>query len=439
MNHPGNPMFSYRSRLRFPSHPRSLGARIPGALFFAFLGFMVLPASAADWTQWRGPDHDGVSRETGLLSSWPEGGPGLLWKTEDMGVGYSNISFAGNRIYSMGDNGDSCFLYAIDAKNGKGVWGLKVGQAGGNYKGPRCTPATDGKLVFALGQFGDFVCADAKNGKLLWKGNVEKELGGRVMSGWNFSMSPVIDGNQVVLPIGGDGGTVIALERSEKGPKILWRSKEITDAAAYTSLVPITLGGVRQYLLLTEHRLAGIAAKDGKLLWQIDCPGRTAVCSDPAFWMENDNTCYVFASCAYNVGARGFKLSADGGRFNVEEIYSDQKLQSHHGGIVQLGGNFYLLTQRELVCVDPKTGQTRWNNRSVGKGSIFSIDGKLIVRGEAGDGTVALVDVNPDAYVEHGRFDQPERTSANSWTYPIVFNGRLYLRDQHLLLCYEVK
>jgi outer membrane protein assembly factor BamB len=412
-------------------------------IFFVFSLLLLTSATltAADWNQWRGPDHDGISRETGLSSKWSESGPKLLWRNDALGVGYSNFSFSDNMIFSMGDRGDSCFLFALDAKSGKEIWNLKIGKAGGGggYHGPRGTPATDGKFVFALGQFGDFVCANAKTGQLIWKGNVETELGGKVMSGWSFSMSPVIDENQIVLPIGGEQGTVIALERNEKGLKIRWRSKEVTDAAAYNSVVPITLGGTRQYLIFTDKRVAGLEAKTGQLLWQASCPGKVAVCSDPTYWQDGEDSCYVIAASAYKTGARGFKISGKGKNFDAEELYYEQKLENHHGGIVQVGGHFYLLTQRELVCVDPKTGKTLWSNRSVGKGSILAVDNKLIVRSESGDGEVALVEVSPNEYKELARFSQPDRTDKNSWTYPTVFNGKLYIRDQNLLLCYEVK
>ena len=412
---------------------------MPRIVAFLLVVFFSSSIYAADLLQWRGPNHDGVSPETGLLKSWPEGGPKLLWRSENLGDGYSNLVFHDGKIYSMGDNNGSCYLFALDAKNGDGIWAVKVGAAGGNYEGPRCTPATDGKLIFAIGQFGDFVCVDAAKGELLWSVNVVSEYGGKYMSNWNFSMSPIIDGNRVVVPIGGNGGTVIAFEKSDKGPNILWRSADFSDEAAYTSVVPMTIGGKKQYVTLTAQRIVGLDPENGKVLWQAPFPGRVAVCSDPVYWMENDDTCYIMAACAYNVGAHGYKVTAKDGNFNAEEIYVVQALQSHHGGIVHVDGHFYLLTQRDLSCVDPKTGNILWNDRSVGKGSIMAVDGKLIVRSEGRDGTVALVEATPEAYKEISRFNQPDRSRQNSWTYPIVYEGRLYLRDQNLLLCYEVK
>lgn len=418
--------------------------------FFTFLLlFIATPIFAADWKQWRGPMQDGVSTETGLLESWPENGPELLWKTEILGAGYSNMSFHENMIFSMGDREGGCYLFAMNIENGKELWRLRVGDSGSNkgntFPGPRCTPATDGNLVFAIGQFGDFVCAEAATGKELWRINVASRLGGNVTQGndsginWGFSISPIIDKNKVVLPIGGKDGTLIAFEKNPKEPKILWRSKDLTEGAAYTSIVPITLGGKRQYVLLTMEAISGIDPDSGNVLWTAAYPGKVAICSDPVCWNENENVCYLMAASGYGVGGFGYKVAFENGKYTVEQIWEQKRLESHHGGIVQLGGHFYLLTQRELTCVDPKTGNALWSNRSVGKGSIFAVDGKLIVRSEGPAGTLALVEASPSAYKEISRFEQPDRSNKNSWTYPIVYDGKMYIRDQNVLLCYKVK
>ncbi|MDR0869695.1 MAG: PQQ-like beta-propeller repeat protein [Planctomycetaceae bacterium] len=408
-------------------------------LFACTVLLIAVSSFAADWGQWRGPDHTGISGETGLLPKWADGGPKLLWKVQDLGAGYSNLAFSGGKIFSQGDFDGESVLYALDEKTGKELWSLAVGEAGGGggYQGPRSTPATDGKLVFAMGQFGEFVCADV-NGEPLWKVNTQKKYGTRVMSMWSFAMSPIIEDSLVIIPFGGKDGTVAAFEKNGKEAKLVWQSTEIKEPAAYTSVVPLTFGGIRQCLVFTEKVVAGLDVKTGKVLWQADCPGRTAICSDPAYDIDGD-VLYLIASSAYGTGARGFKVSAANGTFKAEQIYEDKTLQSHHGGIVQVGGYFYLLTQRELVCVEPKSGEVKWKDRSVGKGSVMSADGKLILRSESGDGVVALVDPSPDGYKEISRFSQPDRSGKNSWTYPTVYDGKLYIRDQGLLLCYEIK
>lgn len=418
-------------------------------MFSLLFLFWVCSANAAEWKQWRGPNHDGVSTETDLLDAWGAAGPELCWKVEHLGGGFSNLSFSDNRIFSLGDREEGCVLYALEQSSGKEIWTLRIGPAGaspGNsFSGPRCTPATDGHLVFALGQFGDFVCADAQTGKECWRVNVAEKYGGFVAKSgrsnlhWDFSMSPIIDGNRIVLPIGGEGGTVIAFEKSKEGPKLLWRSEEISEGAAYTSIIPFSLAGKHQYLLLTTNHLCGINPENGTLLWQAGFPGNVAVCSDPVLWRENENTCYIMASSGYGVGARGYKVSFQEGKFEIQEVWTAPRLESHHGGMVQVDGYFYLLTQRALVCVTPKTGEILWQDRSVGKGSILAADGKLIVRSELAEGTVALVEATPKGYNEISRFDQPDRTAKSSWTYPVIYEGKLYLRDQGLLLCYEMK
>ncbi len=313
---------------------------------------------AADWMQWRGPNHDGVSTETGLMKSWPEDGPKLLWKADGLGGGYSNISFANDMIYSLGDRDDGCFLYGLDIDSGKERWKLRVGNGGASenpyaYAGPRCTPATDGHRVFAIGQLADLVCADAKTGKEHWRINVEEQLGGGVMlnqgdSGitWDYSMSPIIDGDRVVLPVGGKDGTVIAFQRDADEFKLLWRSSDVSDLAPYSSIVPVTIGKIAQYLLFTDKRVAGLDAGSGKLLWSVDRPGKVAVCSDPVYHMDGETTCYIMVSSGYGVGAHGIKVVAEDGKFLAEEIFKNPRLESHHGGLVRIGDYFYMLTQR---------------------------------------------------------------------------------------------
>ncbi|GHT22770.1 polyvinylalcohol dehydrogenase [Planctomycetales bacterium] len=417
--------------------------------FFLFCTLTLFAASvfAADWKQWRGPRHDGVCTEAGLFEKWDGGSPKLLWKVNTLGGGYSNFSFAENKMFSLGDREDGCYLFALNPADGKEIWKLKVGKTGGsrgnNFAGPRSTPVTDGEHVFVLGQFGDLVCAEITTGKELWHINVIEKFDARIMLNeagihWDYAISPIIDGNRVLLPIGGKDGTVIAFERTGKEFKLLWQSKEITDRASYASVVPVTTGGVHQYLVFTEKRLAGLDAETGKALWIADRPGLIAICSDPAFYVDGE-TLYVIVSSFYGGGTQLYKVSSADSQFSVEQIFNDPKIQNHHGGIVQVGGYFYLTSNRELLCLDPKTGKTLWKNRCVGKGSILGLNGKLIVRGESGEGEIALVEASSEEYKEISRFEQPERSDKNSWTYPAVYEGKMYIRDQGLLLCYEVK
>lgn len=392
------------------------------------------PASKGlEWNQWRGPKRDGISPDTGLLKQWPPSGPPLLWKATGIGEGYSGVSFAGNQIFTMGDLDGTCSIVALDL-SGKKLWTAPVGRpgGGGGYPGPRCTPATDGTLVFALGQHGDLVAAEAATGKVVWKKSLPADFGGRMMSGWGFSESPLLDGNVLACTPGGPRGTVLALNKATGTP--LWQSKELTDSAAYASLVPVDYGGVHQYIVLTDQSVAGIAAADGKVLWRADRRGKTAVITTPVF---KDGFLYV--TSAYGVGHNGFRVTASSGRFQCQALYSGREMENHHGGIILVGDHLYGMDQRSMKCIELQTGRVVWQNRGVGKGSIAYADGHFVIRAEGGQGTMAWVQATPQGYVERGRFDQPDRSDRNSWPHPVIFGGRMYIRDQDVLLCYDLK
>jgi outer membrane protein assembly factor BamB len=272
-----------------------------------------------------------------------------------------------------------------------------------------------------------------KDGKELWRKNIFKDLSAHIMGSWSFSPSPILDGDNVLLQIGGAGGALAAFDKSGK---LLWRTDWLKDEASYNSPVPVEIGGVRQYLLLTSSSLVGISPADGKTLWGATFPGKTAVCSDPVLCGD-----VVMASCSYGVGAYFYRLSKEGDNFKVFDFEGARTdLQNHHGGFVAVGDHFYLLTtSNNLACVEAKSGKTVWTNRSVGKGSLTYVDGVLILRAEKDEGTIAMVEATPSEYKELGRFSQPDRSDKNSWSYPVVVDKKLYLRDQNVLLCYDLK
>jgi outer membrane protein assembly factor BamB len=192
----------------------------------------------------------------------------------------------------MGDQGDTCNIIALNLADGKPVWTAKVGKtAGGNgYPGPRCTPSPDGKLVIALGQYGDLVCVDQADGKEKWRKHLETDFGGENPQ-WGYSESPLIDGDNVICIPGGAKGAVIALNKNTGAT--VWQCADIKDAAAYTSLVPTEIGGKRQYLLLTFKTIAGIAPETGKVIWKATRNGEVAVIPDP---LQKDG--FVFTTSA---------------------------------------------------------------------------------------------------------------------------------------------
>ncbi len=389
-------------------------------------------STADDWPQWRGPERDGRSKETGLLKKWPADGPKLSWKAEGFGVGYSSVAVAGGTIYTLGDLDGGSHVIAVHESDARPLWKTRIGESGGHkkYPGTRSTPTIDGGRVFVLNQFSDLACLDAKTGKLIWKRNLMDDFGGRMMSGWKYSESPLVDGDKVVCTPGGSQGTVVAVNR--KDGKKIWQTSEWTDAAGYSSVVIKTIHGVRQYVQLTGQSVAGIDPDSGKVLWKADRPGKTAVVSTPV--VKDD---IVFVTSSYGVGCNAFRVSKKGSNWSTEELYANKNMANHHGGVIRLGDHVFGSSGATFNCVEIASGEQAFNERSVGKGATVYADGNFYLRSEAGP--VALIVATPEGLKEAGRFNQPDRSNDRAWPHPVVANGKLYLRDHDILLCYDVK
>jgi outer membrane protein assembly factor BamB len=397
---------------------------------------------ASDWPQWRGPERTDLSHETGDLQSWPPSGPPLLWTFDNAGVGYSGPAIVGERLYTMGGREGQETVFAIDTKNGKEIWATPFGGIFTNNwgDGPRGTPTVDGELLFAIGGQGDIVCLEAATGKERWKLNMQGDLGGQMMSDWGYTESPLVDGDKLVCSPGGSGGTLAALDK--KDGKVIWRSKDLTDPAAYSSIILAEVGGIRQYVQVTGKGVAGVAAKDGQLLWHYEKPNfQTAVIPTPIF---HDG--YVYITAGYGAGCDLIKLVPDGGTVKDEKVYANRNMMNHHGGVVLVGDYLYGYSdsERGWICQEFKTGNLVWaEKRKLGKGSITCVGDRLYCYSED-QGTAVLIEASPAGWKEHGRFTIPRETtirkpSGRIWTHPVVANGRLYLRDQDLLFCFDVK
>jgi outer membrane protein assembly factor BamB len=388
--------------------------------------------NAGDWAQWRGPNRDAKSTETDLLDAWPENGPPLAWKVDGLGGGYSSVAIADGKIYTLGDLEDGSYLLALNESDGSLVWKQRIGDPGGHksYPGPRSTPTVDGGSVFALNQHADLVCVDAATGELSWSTNLVDDFGGRMMSGWKYSESPLVDGDRVICTPGGEQGTVLALQRSN-GEKI-WQTAAWTDAAAYSSVIIATIDGVRQYIQLTGESVAGIQPDTGEILWRADRPGKTAVVATPVVAGN-----IVFVTSSYGVGCNAFRVNKDGRQWTAEELYASQDIANHHGGVVLIGDHVYGSSGGTFRCLEVESGDLEYKERSVGKGATVYADGHFYLRSETGP--VALIEVTPDGYREVSQFDQPDRSDDRAWPHPVIANGKLYLRDQDILLCYDIQ
>jgi outer membrane protein assembly factor BamB len=390
-----------------------------------------------DWPQFRGPARDNVSRETGLLKEWSKGGPALLWKGPGVGDGHASVSVSNGKIFTSGMVGDAVYAFALNESDGKQAWRAKVGGLGGNNdsqggKGSRSTPTVDGDRVYVLGPVGDLVCLAVADGAEQWRTNLRKEYGGGVPS-WGYSDAPLVEGELVIVVPGGKKGTVLALDK--KSGKEVWRSTGLSDSAHYVSPIVAEIGGVRQVIVFTAAHLAGIAPKDGTVLWQADRQGATAVCPMPVI---KDN--YIFTTSGYGVGCDLFKINSDGGKFSAEKVYSNKNMVNHHGGVILLDGNLYGYSDgKGWVCMDMMSGEIKWKEKeALGKGTISYADGRFYLRDEK-KGTLALIEASPAGYKEVGRLEQPERSGKPYWPYLVIANGKLLVRDMDNVFCYDVK
>ena len=395
--------------------------------------------NAGDWPQFRGPDRTDVSKEKNLLQEWPADGPIVLWNKKGYGEGYSSISIAGDVIYSMGDIGDNSYLIASKRSDGDVIWKTPVGKPGGNYKGTRCTPTVDKERVYGLGQFGDFVCCDAASGKEIWRKSFQNDFGGR-HGAWQFTESPLIDGDRVVMTPGGVEAAMVALDK--KTGAVAWKGTiPGGDVAGYSSIVISEVGGVRQYIQLMANGLAGFAAGDGKLLWRYgEQPDRfgqnTANIPTPIVQGE-----FVFASAGYGRGGGLLKLTGGAAGINAEEVYFNREIQNRHGGVVLVGD--YIYGDRDDSgrpwCAEWKTGKLRWqkDKRTPGDGSaaVTYADGRLYFQYQ--NGVVALVEASPEAYKEVSTFHIRDARPP-CWSHPVVLDGKLYIRNQDELWCYDI-
>jgi outer membrane protein assembly factor BamB len=409
--------------------------RIVLGLMVALAGSRPAAFSEFDWPQWQGADRNARSKETGLLKAWPKEGPPLAWQVKGLGLGYSTPSIAAGRIFLMGNRDTSEGVLCLDEKDGKELWVNtfdKTG-SGGGYPGPRCTPTVDGDLVYALSCGGTLLCLQAADGKEIWRKSLKKDFGGRG-GGWEYSESPLVDGEKLIVTPGGKKSTLAALNK--KTGETIWQGVVPEgDGAAYSSVIAADVEGTRQYIQFLARGIVGIAAADGKFLWRYDAPANgTANCSTPVY-----SEGHVFAASSYGNGGGLAKLTKEGDGFKAEQVYFTKQMKNHHGGMILLDGHLYGSDEGKLTCLDFKTGQVKWSEGKPGKGSILYADGRLYYRNEGKKGTLFLVEATPEKYVEHGRFDQPDRSGQNAWPHPVVANGKLYVRDQDLLLCYDVK
>lgn len=399
---------------------------------------------ADDWPQWRGPQRNGTSAETGLLKEWPKEGPRLLWKLSEVGAGYATPAVVGERLYLLANDGmDNEFVAAHAVADGKRIWTARLGKVGKPDQQPkfpaaRSTPTVVGDLLYALSSDGDLACLETAGGKVRWQKNLPADFGGK--SGqWAYAESPLLDGDTVICSPGGVDATVVALNR--KTGEVIWKAAlPEGDEASYASPILVEAAGVRQYVVLLSKGLVGLEAQSGRFLWRYSQAVSRFRANIPTP-LAADGRIYVGVA---GTGGGAVQLKAVGGGVAAEQLYFESKLPTAIGGAVKVGNYLYGTTGQALLCVDFATGQIKWEERALGGGpaALCCVDGRLYLHGENGE--VGLVQPTPEGYRETGRFsppDQPKRSQGmeKAWTYPVVAGGRLYLRDHHMLWCYLVQ
>jgi outer membrane protein assembly factor BamB len=398
-------------------------------------------ASADDWPQWRGPNRDAVSPATRLLADWPDDGPPLLWTAKGLGRGMSSVSIADGRIFTMGqrDSQGVC-LIALDAETGGEIWSTVLWAEGE----PNGSATIDHDHVFAIAYNGVLTCAEVATGRIVWQKSLVTDFGGKAPN-WGYSESPLVDGDVVVCTPGADRALIVALKKSTG--ETVWSTVAPSemrgrghDGAGYSSIVIGHGAGIRQYVQLVGKGVIGVAAAEGRPLWGYN---RIAnhVANIPTPIVRDD---YVLVSTGYGAGTALLRLEPTDQGVKAHEVYfhPGNTVQNHHGGMVLVRDHVYLghgHNQGLPMCFDFKTGQIAWGPvRGPGSDSaaVVYADGHLYFRYQ--NAVMTLIEATPEAYRLKASFRLPSHLD-NSWPHPVISHGRLYLRDQDVLMCYDVR
>ena len=399
--------------------------RIASLLLFIVL----LPLASAEWNQWRGPNRDGKSAESGLLATWPESGPERVWQVESLGAGYSSLAVASGNLVTQGVKGGKQYLIALDAETGRIAWETEHGMPYSNRRGggPRGTPTADGGRVYALGGDGNLICADAATGDKIWERHLLKTYGGRNIT-WGISESPLVDGDRLIVNAGGPEASIVALDKSTG--RELWKTQ--SDEAGYSSAVAVDIGGVRQYLLFTGEAAVGVLATNGELLWRYSPVSNTT--ANVATPVVRDNL--AFFSSSYGTGCALLRLESGDGATTASEVYFNRDMRNHYSSSILIEDHLYGFSGGILTAMEFETGKVAWRDRSVGKGQMIYANSRLYILSD--DGVVGLAEPNPGEYREISRFEIGSRDYP-TWTLPVISDGTLYLRDQERLYAYNIK
>jgi len=382
---------------------------------------------AGDWPQFRGADRSGVVSEKGLMTSWPEGGPKMLWSWNKLGKGFASMSVVDGLIYTTGVEGKTGYIYAFDL-GGNLKWKQEYGPGWtGSYPGSRTTPTIDGDRLYIMSGQGRIACHEAKTGKEIWKVETTSVFGGRNIT-WGFAESVLIDGRKVICTPGGPDASVVALDKMTG--KTIWTSKGVSDKSAYCSPILVEIGPNRLLITMLDKSIVGLDIETGKVFWQVPHTARYDISAVSPVYTNG----MLYVTNNYGKGSIGFALSENGTK--IEKKWEDRTLDCHHGGVMLVGGRIYGANSRSWVCQDPATGEVLFQETLVGKGSGICVDGLFYLYGE--NGKVALVRPKADGFEAISGF---EITLGNEqhWAHPVVSSGVLYMRHGDTIMAFDVK
>jgi outer membrane protein assembly factor BamB len=390
--------------------------------------------AAGHWPQWRGPERDGVSKETDLLKEWPEKGPPLAWQVTGLGDGVGSVAVEGGRVFVLGKSGDDEQLTALEESTGKKLWAVPVGPA---VKGESSlmrwlsqrTPTVDGDRVYAFTARGELACLKVADGQDVWRKNYPKDFAGRT-GAWGWCDRPLVDGDRLICTPCGKDATVVALDK--KTGEVAWRCAVPDNRSAYSATTVAEVGGVRQYVCFLSNGLVGVSAKDGKLLWSY-AKVNNRIGNSYTPLVRGDR---VF--CA-GTGMALLKLTAERDDVRAEEVWSQkQPMPAWHDGTIIVGDHVYAGTGKDVLCAELATGKVMWQERGAVGGAVAmaAAEGRLYLLSQKGE--AALVEASPKGYTLKGKLQLPGAVTKPGATTPVIAGGRLYMRDDDRLFCYDV-
>jgi len=386
----------------------------------ALIAGVAFNANGLDWYRWRGPDLNGISKETGWQAHWPATGPKVLWKAS-VGTGFASFSVSGGHVYTMGNANSTDTTFCLDARTGEVVWhqSYPCPLDPKNFEGGPCaTPTLADGRVYTFSRKGDLFCLDAAKGAVIWSKQLNRELGLEIPT-WGCACSALVEGEMVVLNMSSAG---VAFDK--KSGKVVWVSEK--SAGAYATAVPLTIGGDRCLAILSRQTLVAVKAANGQEVWSY--PWKTEYDVNAADPIVAGNK--VFISSGYNHGATLLDISGP----KPTKVWENKNMRNHFDSCVLWQGYLYGPDDNGLRCLAFDTGDLKWTDGGFGKGSLMVADGKLVALSEKGE--LIIADPTPDAFKPISR---AKVLIGKCWTTPILSNGHIYCRNADgAVVCLDV-